>query len=140
MIRNEKREIVHSRFSCRLKNERRQLVLADLDLLLAADLHIDPAWLDLLGLGDVEPQDAVIDLSLDAIAFNSRGQGDRPLERSIAPLDAMVIALLVLGLLAHLALDCQDVVLERDLEIFGLQARNRQLNKVAIGCLAQIKR
>src|SRR5262245_1068521 len=113
-------------------------VLADLDLLALADVHADLARLDLLGLRNIQPQHAVGQRGLDLIGLDGARQADRPLERAEAALDAMVAAILVLALAAGLALDRQHVVLDRDLDFLGLQARQRRLDHKAILGLAQV--
>src|SRR5262249_2884600 len=89
--------------------------------------------------GNVEPQDAVGHLGLDAVALNGAGQRDRPLECAVAPLDAVIVALLVLGGLALLALRRRVIVVQRRLDIFGLDTRQRELDLVAVSGLAQIE-
>src|SRR5262249_9467590 len=100
----------------------------------------DLARLDLLGLGDLQPQHAVGQRRLDRIGLDSARQADRALERAEAPLDPVEVALLVVNLLACLALDRQHIVLEPDLHILWLAARYRRLDQVALGRLAQIER
>src|SRR5262249_5995231 len=114
--------------------------LAGLDRLVLADVDADLARLDLLGLGDLQPQHAVAQRRLDRIGLDSARQADRALERAEAPLDPVEVALLVVNLLARLALDRQHIVLERDLHILGLEARYSRLDQVALGRLAQIER
>src|SRR5215212_11247317 len=112
------------------------LVPSNLNRLVLANVHADLAWLDLLGLGDLQPQHAVGQRGLNLIGLDGGRQADCALERAEAALNSMEVALLVLSFLANLTLDRQHIVLNRDLYILGLDARQRRLDQVALGGLA----
>src|SRR5205823_7635956 len=108
--------------------------------LLVANAYADLTRLDLFRLRNFQTQDTIVQRSLDRITLDGRRQCYRTLERAIAALDTVIVALTVLMLLAHLSLDCQNIVLERYLKILWFQARHRCLNDIAVTSLAHVHR
>src|SRR3982075_3528233 len=82
-----------------------------------ADLDLQLAGLALLGLGDADLEDALVERGGDRVAVDALGHRQGAAERAGGALEAgeALAALLVLGL--ALARQRQDVVLERQLDV-----------------------
>src|SRR5688572_23781972 len=71
-----------------------------LDARVAADADLDPLRLALLGLGDADLENAVVELRLHLVGSDALGQRERPREAAERALDPVValVAVLMLGL------------------------------------------
>src|SRR5918992_109037 len=109
---------------------------------LAIGRRADPdlAGLDLLGSRDAQPQNAVLERGLSLVRLETRREADRPAELAPADLPDEVIALALLALLTALAVDRQRAVLDRQLDVVGLNAGQRRLDDERVGVHADVER
>jgi len=68
-------------------------------------------------LGHGDGQHALVELGRDRGFIDARRQPHRALEAAIAPFDDMVIVLVVLLFHLLLALEAQDAILDRDIDV-----------------------
>src|ERR1019366_10562183 len=80
----------------------------------------DRLLLGLLGERDRHFDDTVVRLGLDAVGLNARGQRHRAAEGPVAALAPHIVLVLLFLVLLVLTGDREDVVLDLDLDLLGL--------------------
>src|SRR5437870_6187238 len=95
---------------------------------------------DFLDLGQGQGQDAVVEIGLRLVRLDAGRQRDRALERAEAALLQQVAFLFLLRLGLGLALDSQGVARDRDVELFGLEARYGCLDDELVRVLDNVQR
>src|SRR6185295_15448390 len=93
---------------------------------------LDLARLELLGLGDIQAQDAVLERGGRLVRLEAVRQSHRAAEAAPPDLLEDVAALLGGSLVRGLARDGHRAVLDRDVDVIGPDARQRRLDRHAI--------
>src|SRR4051794_25432330 len=98
---------------------------------LARGDRLDPdlARLDLLGLGEAELEDAVLERRLGLVGLEARRQRHGPHQAAARDLPHDPAALLLLVLRAVLGADRQGAVLDGDVDVLGLDPGQRRLHE-----------
>ena len=103
-------------------------------------VHLDALGLDFLHLGHHHLQHAVFGRCLDGIRLHMQGQRDRATEQPVAALQHMeLLVWRVLGQ-SPLALDREQTVLERNLQVLNLDTRQLDRNNIGVLALRDINR
>ena len=105
-----------------------------------ADLDRDAARLALLGLGDADLEDAVVEARGHGVGVDALGQRQRAAEGAVRALDADVALALVLVLGLALARDGEDVVLDLDVDVVLAEAREVGLEDEVLVGLDEVHR
>ena len=105
-----------------------------------ASAHLDALGVHFLRLGHHDLQDAVLGRGIDLVGLDMGGQGDRPVERAVAPLGPVDLLSGRVSRGVPLALDCQQAVLERDLQVIGPEARQFRGYQVGVIALGNVDR
>src|SRR6185437_13099256 len=120
-----------------------KLLAADRKLDLVRGLDRNPAHARLFGLRNPERQDAVVETRLGTAAIDLHRQGDRLGKLAGADLAAIpgrAFRLALAERIAELAANRQRVLLDRQLDIFRLRARQYGLEDQFIALIIQIDR
>src|SRR5271166_4052666 len=94
------------------------------EILLAANSNLDLLGLGLSLLGEVNLQNALVVVGAYLPRIHGVGQHERAGETSILPLDTTVVFFFFFLLKLALAVDYQGIVLDTDINVFFLNARN----------------
>lgn len=106
--------------------------------LLPLRCHLNSASLHVLGLGQIEGQDAVGIVSLRTLGVDGGGQGKRLLELTSG--ETIPVYGRVLGdIQPGLPLQSQGILLSGDLHVLRVDSRHRELENEAVGCLEQVR-
>src|SRR5438132_1821421 len=89
-------------------------------------------------LGQEHPQHAVLRLGRDVLHIHGARQRERPAERAVGALDAVIPVALVLVLQLALALEGERVALDLDLDVLRLDFRQLRLQGDAFGILEDV--
>src|SRR5450759_3631422 len=103
-------------------------------------LDLDALGLLLLGLRYRDREDAVLVAGLDLLRLHALREGQAALEAAEAPLDAVVPLVVDLLLELALALDGEHVVVDLDLDVVGVHARELGLEDDRVGGVEDVDR
>src|SRR5438105_7851369 len=119
--------VVRSATAC--ENPRRNV---DQTALGRRGVDLDRPGLRFLPLGQGQGQHAVLVLGVGLLRVDRAGQREAAHERAIRPLDTMVIVLLRLVLELALALEVQGAVIDADLDVLRVHARQFRLQHYVV--------
>src|SRR5262245_5242267 len=105
-----------------------------------ADADGDLLRLRLLLLGEHDLEHTFLELRLDLVGVHDVRQGERPAERSVGPLHAMVVLLLHLVVDLALAPEGEHVVLDADIDVLGVDPRKLRLQHQVAVVLVDVDR
>ena len=108
-----------------------------LESLLAANSNLDLLGLGFSLLGEVDLQHALVVVGAYLPRIHGVGQRERAGEASVLPLDATVVLFFFFLLKLALAVDDQGIVLDADINVFFLNARDFNLQSE---CCARLRR
>src|SRR6185436_11201217 len=102
--------------------------------------YLDLPWLELLCLGDLEAEDAVLERGPGLVRLEAVRQGHGAAEAAAANLLEDVAALLGGALVGRLARDGHCAVLDRDVDVVRLDPRQRGLDRDRVGVRGDVQR
>src|ERR671924_1943460 len=101
---------------------------------------LDLARLDLLGLRDVQAQDAVLERRLRLVTLNANRELDRPAEAAVSALTVQVLIAVDLLVGLELAANRQRLAGHRDLDVVTLDTRQRRAHDDVVTGLMHVDR
>jgi hypothetical protein len=106
----------------------------------AANSHFDLRWLGFDPLGEVYLQHAPVTVGAHLFRIHGAGERERAGKASVLPLDATEVLLFFFLLNLALAMDGEGVVLNADINVFFVDARDVDLQNNVVPVLVYVHR
>src|ERR1700752_650139 len=111
-----------------------------LEVLLAANIHLDLLGLSFRFLSQANLQHALVVVGARLPRIYRTGQRERPGDASVLPLDAPEVLLFLFLLDLALAMDGEGIVLDADVDVFFVDARDFKLQSNVVLIFVNVNR